>query len=377
MSSPDSLKVLIVPDKFKGTLRADQAAAAIAAGWSAIRPGDILESVPMSDGGDGFGEIVGNLLNATQQSSQTINAAHEPTSVSWWWSEQNQTAIVESASVIGLAMLPPGRFHPFELDTLGLGQLLHQIAVDHPLARLVIGIGGSATNDGGFGMARGLGCRFTDFQGNQIDRWIGLDSLAHIQAPVNRPTFREVIIGTDVQNQFLGPQGATRVYGPQKGVRPEDFSIAERCLTRLSEVVRADLDLNCADEPGTGAAGGLGYGLRVFLDGKFQPGFEIFARFANLSSKIESADLVITAEGAIDAQTGMGKGTGAIAALAQSQQKPCIGLAGQLTRMETNPFTMALAIVPELTTAEDSRKDAAHWLEKLAGNAAICWNQKS
>ncbi len=365
-----ALRVLIVPDKFKGTLRADQAAQAIAAGWRSARPADTLELLPMSDGGDGFGEIIGSLLQATRKTSNTINAAGEPIEVAWWWSERSQTAIVESASVIGLAMLPPGRSHPFELDTLGLGQLLLHIAREHPGGRLIVGIGGSATNDGGFGMARGLGFRFIDHHGFAIDRWISLDSLAHIRAPAHPASFSEVIIATDVQNKLLGAEGASRIYGPQKGLRPEDFPIAERCLARLTEVVGTDLGLACAEEPGTGAAGGLGYGLRVFLNGKFEPGFDIFARLAQLEEKIAGADLVITAEGAIDAQTDMGKGTGAVAKLARAQKKRCIGLAGFLPQKENRAFDFALGIAPELTTGDESKRNPIPWLEKLATLAA-------
>jgi glycerate kinase len=365
-----ALKVLIVPDKFKGTLRADEAAEAIAAGWRSARPEDVLELLPMSDGGDGFGEIIGALLQANRETISTVNAAHEPVRVSWWWSESSRTAIVESASVIGLAMLPPGLFHPFELDTLGLGQLLLRICHQHPQSRLIAGIGGSATNDGGFGMARGLGYRFMDLQDYHLDRWARLDGLQHIRALQHPISFSEVIIATDVQNRLLGPQGASRIYGPQKGLRPEDFPIAERCLTRLTEVVRSDLGLDCAEEPGTGAAGGLGYGLRVFLNGKFEPGFDIFARLSNLEQKIAAADLVITAEGAIDAQTDMGKGTGAIAKLARAQKRRSIGLAGFLPQKENRAFDLALAIAPELTDVEESKRNAAPWLQKLAALAS-------
>ena len=364
------MRVLVIPDKFKGTLRADEAARAIAAGWRSVRANDILELLPMSDGGDGFGEIMGQLLSAQKQTASTVNAAHEPIEASWWWSEESRTAIVESASVIGLAMLPAGAFHPFELDTLGLGQFLQAIARQHPDARLIIGIGGSATNDGGFGMARGLGYRFLDLTEYCLDRWVSLDRLLSIQVPEKPSFFREVTIACDVQNPLLGPEGASRIYGPQKGLRAEDFLIAEKCLGRLVDVVKTELKLDCSDEPGTGAAGGLGYGLRVFLNGQFEPGFNIFARLSNLPEKIARADLVVTAEGAIDAQTEMGKGTGAIAQIARKQKKRCIGLAGQLAQKETRAFDFTLGIAPELTSVEEAKRNPAQWLQKLSALAA-------
>ncbi|MGZ8920547.1 MAG: glycerate kinase [Limisphaerales bacterium] len=364
------MRVLIIPDKFKGTLRADEAARAIAAGWLSARPGDQLELLPVSDGGDGFGEIVGQLIGAEKQISATINAAHEPIQASWWWSAESQTAVVESANIIGLAMLPPGRFHPFELDTLGLGQLMHLIAKEHPGARLIIGIGGSATNDGGFGMARGLGYRFLDLSGYCLDRWLALDALLRIEPPAEAAHFREITIACDVQNPLLGPEGASRIYGPQKGLRPEDFSPAEKSFTRLVEVVRSQMQKDCSDEPGTGAAGGLGYGLRVFADGQFEPGFDIFSRLSNLPQKIVAADLIITAEGSIDAQTEMGKGTGAIAALARQYKKRCIGLAGYLPQKENRVFDLALGIAPDLTTIDEALRNPTRWLEKLSALAA-------
>ena len=203
----------------------------------------------MSDGGDGFGEIIGNLLHARKHEFATVNAAHEPIPASWWWSAESQTAIVESANVIGLAMLPPGRSHPFELDTLGLGQLLHSIARDHPAAKLIIGIGGSATKDGGFGIAWGLGFKFTDTAGHCLDRWVELDHLMSITPPKDPARFAGVTIACDVQNPLLGAEGASRIYGPQKGLRHEDLPIAEKCLARLVEVVKHDLASDCSTEP--------------------------------------------------------------------------------------------------------------------------------
>jgi glycerate kinase len=361
------MRVLVVPDKFKGTLSAHQAAQAIALGWTKIRPPDQLELLPMTDGGDGFGEIMGKLLEADRKEFLTINAAHEVTAAEWWWSESRRTAIVESAKVIGLAMLPPGKFHPFELDTRGLGQLLHQIASVHPQAKLLIGIGGSATNDAGFGMALGLGYRFRDATGHFLECWTELDRLLHIDPPEIPVEFSQITIACDVQNPLLGAEGASRVYGPQKGLRPEDFPTADRCFERLTEIVNRDLNRNYASEAGTGAAGGLGYGLRAFLQGEFKPGFQIFAEAAQLREKIFHADLVITGEGAIDRQTEMGKGTGAVAKLARDAGKRCIALAGYVSPdLRSRSFELALGITPSLTDKEGALREPYKWLAKLS-----------
>ena len=365
------MRVLIIPDKFKGTLSALKAAEAISRGWREIRPHDRLDLLPMSDGGDGFGEILGELFTAERRTVQTVNAAHEPVRAEWWWSASQRTAVVESANIIGLAMLPPGKFHPFLLDTFGLGHLLRTIASEVSGSRVIIGIGGSATNDAGFGMARGLGFRFEDASGLCIEAWTELDRLVYVIPPVDSPRFEQITIACDVQNPLLGPTGASRIYGPQKGLRPEDFSIADRCFERLVEVVRRDLGIDCADEPGTGAAGGLGFGLRAFLQGSFKPGFDIFSEAAQLKDRVASADLIVTAEGAIDQQTAMGKGTGAIAELARQAGKPCIGLAGFLpSEKGLELFRFVLGVAPMFATAEESKREPAKWLEHIAAEAA-------
>jgi glycerate kinase len=365
------MKVLIVPDKFKGTLSAMEAAQAIATGWSAIKPSDEIALLPMTDGGDGFGEILGRLFQAERQTAQTVDAAHNAIEAEWWWSETRGVAIVESAKIIGLAMLPAGKFHPFELDTRGLGQLLRQIASTHPHANLLIGIGGSATNDAGFGLALGLGYRFSDGTGHCLDRWLELDRVLEIDVPPEVPRFSGVTIASDVQNPLLGPGGASRIYGPQKGLRPEDFSIADRCFERFTEVIQRDFGRDCAAEPGTGAAGGLGYGLRVFLGGEFKPGFDIFAEAANLRNRIRASDLVITGEGSIDRQTQMGKGTGAVANLARSEGKRCVALAGIVSpELEPGTFDLAMGIVPGIATRKEAIREPARWLSRLAAEAA-------
>lgn len=364
------MRVLVVPDKFKGTLTAHEAAAAIAQGWALSRPADELQTVPMSDGGDGFGEIVGRLLGAAEKYARTLNAAHEPVTVSWWWSAARNIAIVESARAIGLAMLPKGRFHPFELDTEGLGLWLRQIAAENPGADLIVGIGGSATNDGGFGMARGLGFRFLDPAARPIEQWTGLQNLDRIVPPAAAPRFASITIATDVQNPLLGLEGASRIYGPQKGLRPEDMPAAEASLQRLAEVAAHDLGRSAATDPGAGAAGGLGFGLETFLNGRFEPGFEIFARLAHLEQLIRSADLVITAEGCIDAQTLMGKGTGAVAVLARTLGKPCLGLAG-FARERGGIFASVHGVHPDLASLPEAMAEPARWLRELSARAAM------
>src|SRR5436309_15958916 len=177
-----SLRVLIIPDKFKGTLTAQAAAKAIAKGWQQGRPNDRLELLPMSDGGDGFGEIIRRLMRVREQVVATVDAAHRPVRTRWWWEPKTKTAVIESAKVIGLAMLRSRRSHPFELDTFGLGKVI-QAAAARGCKHCLVGIGGSATNDGGFGLARALGWRFLDRDDRPIERWTELRSLSRIVRP--------------------------------------------------------------------------------------------------------------------------------------------------------------------------------------------------
>ena len=371
------MRVLICPDKFKGTLTATVAAEAIAAGWREARPDDVLDLLPMSDGGDGFGELLGRHLGAEEQWCETVDAAHRPIRATWWWVAASRTALIESARIIGLAMLPPGKFHPFELDTFGLGAVLRDVWAKKP-SKTLVGIGGSATNDAGFGMARALGWRFLDARGTALTRWPDLVRLERIVGFATAHPQFEITIAVDVKNPLLGRSGATRVYGPQKGLRPEDLRPAEQALARLIEVFRRQgrHEAIRAAQPGAGAAGGLGFGLGVFLRGPLEAGFEIFASATRFAERMWKADVVVTGEGAIDATTvRMGKGVGRVARLCHQARKPCLGLAGmvKLAGNRTTPFTQVAAMAPGLTSVEEARSDAATWLVTLARQTAAAW----
>ena len=363
-------RVLICPDKFKGTLTATAAATAIAAGWRRGRPGDLVTLLPISDGGDGFGELLGSQLAAREQRIETVDAAHRPIRATWWWEPRTQTAVVESARIIGLAGLPAGRFHPFDLDTFGLGAVLRAVAKLRP-QRCWIGIGGSATNDAGFGLARGLGWHFLDAARQPITRWTDLIRLATVVPPRRPLALAQTLVAVDVRNRLLGVEGCTRVYGPQKGLRPADFEPAEANLRRLARMVavaRPDLR-GVAQSRGTGAAGGLGYGLRVFAGARLVPGFGLFAEQTGLEARIRDADVVITGEGAIDATTlGMGKGVGDLARRCHRRGIPCVGLAGSVRqpRLAGRVFARVAGIVPDVAGQADAIREPVRWLTELA-----------
>jgi len=366
------LHVLIVPDKFKGTLTAEQAAESIARGWQGVRRDDTLDLLPMSDGGDGFGEIISRILGAGTRNVKTVDAAHRPLEAQWWWHAGSRTAVIESARVIGLAQLPRGKYHPFDLDTFGLGAVLRDAAASGA-TRCLLGIGGSATNDAGFGMARALGWQFFNAHEENLARWTDLRDLAAIRPPGQGRLFEELVVAVDVRNPLLGPEGCSRVYGPQKGLM--EFEVAEQNLEQLATVLNRELKLDFADQPGAGAAGGLGFGLCSFAGARLESGFDLFARLARLEERIQSAQLVLTGEGALDAQTLMGKGVGEIGNRCRQLGVPCLGLAGAVPDPEgaRKKFVGTYALTPEFTTKEESFREPALWLERLAARAAQEW----
>ncbi len=362
-------RVLIVPDKFKGSLTAPEVAEAIASGWRKSRPGDDLDILPMSDGGDGFGGVLAGLMGAQPRRITTVNAAHEPIPCVWWWNANTRVAIVESARVNGLAMMAGKKRHPFQLDTFGLGNVL-RAAARAGAVKCITGVGGSATNDGGFGLARALGWKFTGKSGTELAEWWQLFELAEILPPPS-PLDMSIVIAVDVYNPLLGKHGCSRIYGPQKGLRQEDFHFADKCLARLAEVLRKQLHRGNAKEPGAGAAGGLGFGIAAFAGGKILSGFDFFAKNARLQKRIRAADLVITAEGAMDQQTSMGKGVGQIARLCRKEGVPCVGFAGMMDASvkKSRLFTKARALT-DLTSQKNAQARAARWLAKLSAETA-------
>ncbi len=369
-----ALKVLIAPDKFKGTLSARAAAEAMARGWSRERPEDRIELLPISDGGDGFGELVSAIAGAEARRCRTVDAAHRSCEGQWWLEARSRLAIIEAARVNGLALLPAGKYHPFELDTWGLGALF-EAAAAAGARRCLVGIGGSATNDAGFGLARALGWVFLNDCGRVIERWTELHSLSQFRFPPAWPRFEEVVVAVDVRNPLLGPEGCTRIYGPQKGLKEEDFMFAERCLGRLAEVARRELRADLASQPGSGAAGGLGFGLLAFLAARLEPGFAVFGRHARLWDRLADAHLVVSGEGAIDASTLMGKGVGELAEGCRRRGLPCLALAGRVADREQarRRFARVYAMTPDLTEPARALAEPAAWLERLAAQAAREW----
>jgi glycerate 2-kinase len=354
-----SLRVLIAPDKFKGTLTAEQAGGAIAAGWWAARPQDEIEVLPMTDGGDGFGAVIGGLLGAEERTADVVDAAGRPRAARWWWHADSLTALIEAAEANGLAHVQSLHRHPFELDTRGVGLLVRAV-LDAGACRILAGVGGSAT---------------IDAAGSAIERWIQANRCDHWTPGPPPPEGVEITVAVDVENPLLGINGCTHVYGPQKGLVSQQAPIAEAALERLAALAMEVTGRNVAEEQGAGAAGGLGFGFRVFLGATASSGFEIFANLAQLDERIAKADLILTGEGMIDRQSLMGKGTGRLAKRCKALGKRCVGFAGAadgaaLAPVGDRPFFGVWALSPGMTSPAEARQNAAAWLERLAQKVA-------
>jgi glycerate kinase len=314
---------------------------------------------------------MGRAIGAEKKLVETVDSADRPVEAAWWWEPKTRTAIVEAAQVNGLAMLPHRKFHPFELNTYGLGRVLQTVA-RAGAKECILGIGGSATNDAGFGLARSLGWKFfpaadcpTCAPAAQLDEWWQLGMLARIEKPAFALPLK-ITVAVDVKNPLLGPTGCTRVYGPQKGLTEEDFSLAEKALEQLAKIYNRQFKRDFANRPGAGAAGGLGFGLMAFANGKLANGFELFAEHANLREHIRDADVVITGEGAIDQQTFMGKGVGQLAALCKKHRVPCIAFGGMADVPPKQKLFSEVHALTEITTAANAKKNAARFLAALA-----------
>lgn len=367
-------KILIAPDKFKGTLSATEAAEAIKKGWLSTNPKDDITKLPISDGGDGFGTLMGQITGADRLSHTMENG----TSCYWWLDNKSGTAIIESAEIIGITKIyPDGNRNPLSVDSAGLGSLLK--ILNQPSGKIaeniIIGIGGSATNDAGFGMAKQLQWGFHDKQGKEIKNWPQLIHLEKIIKP--RPdklpleNLPSIVVAADVQNPLLGNNGCTQIFGPQKGLLEGDIPNAEAALARLAEVWESQTGENAAMLPGAGAAGGLGFGLHCFAGASVRSGFDVFAQATGLQSKLAKTDIVITGEGALDHQTSMGKGVGELAKLAQINNSKCIGLAGQLNHdHELGALFNQCRALTEITSPDQAKHNTAHWLEKLSAKIA-------
>jgi len=345
------MRIVIAPQSLKGSLTAAQAGEAIAQGVRVVYPEAEIDMVPVADGGEGTVQALVDATGGEIVQQKVTGPLGEPVLAFFGLLGDGQTAAIEMAACAGLPLVPPERRDPRITTTYGVGELI-LAALDRGRRRFIIGIGGSATNDGGAGMAQALGASLLTDDGREIaPGGAALASLSRISTTTLDPRLREcsIEVACDVTNPLCGPTGASAVYGPQKGATPEMVVQLDAALDYYAQIIERDLGRSVRDIPGAGAAGGLGAGLIAFLDATLRPGARIVLEAVQLEERVRMAKLVITAEGQIDTQTAYGKTIGAVAAVAKGYGLPVLALAGGLGENYQTVYTLgvdAVAVLP-------------------------------
>ncbi len=370
------MKIVVAPDSFKGSVSALEAACAIEQGLRRVFPDAVIEKIPMADGGEG---TVQSLVDATGghiQTHRVVAPLENEVEAQFGILAGEETAVIEMASASGLTLVPADKRNPLRTTTYGTGQLIHA-ALEAGCRRLIIGIGGSATNDGGAGMAEALGVRLLDADGAQISRGgAGLEQLASIDITGLHPAIAETetVVACDVNNPLTGPDGASHVYGPQKGATPEMIETLDGHLAHFDSVLTRTLGESFNDVPGAGAAGGLGAGLMAFLNAELQLGVDIMIDAVNLEERVKGASIVFTGEGQLDFQTAFGKTPVGVAKVAKTHNIPVIAIAGGIAEGAEAVYDAGidamLGTVQEPMSLEDAVGDASRLIADTAEQAA-------
>jgi len=364
------MKILIAPDSFKQSLSAKEAAAAISRGILKILPHAQITLAPISDGGEGFVTTLIEATNGRIIETLVHDALMRPIKSFFGVLGNDDVAVIEMAAASGLALLNPTEFDPLIASTFGTGELI-QKALDLGFRKIILGIGGSATNDGGIGMARALGVRFLDEENKEIGQnqrtWM---KISKIDVSGLNPHLKSsgIIAAVDVLNPLTGPKGATRVYAQQKGATPESIEILERNLCHYAAILRNQFDIEVEFQPGAGAGGGLAAGLVAFANAEIMSGFDVLGELIFLEEKIRNTDLVITGEGKMDRQTGYGKAPYRVASLASKHQKKVVAFTGITDKgfeeLYEKGFDNIIPISPPLDLNVDVLKNASVLLQK-------------
>lgn len=322
------MKVILAFDSFKGSLTAAEACAAAAEGLARVAPAPEVVACPLSDGGEGFAQAM-RVAGGEARALEVTGPLFEQVRAEIVYLDGGKTAVIESAQACGLELVPPAQRSPLNTTTRGLGEMLAK-AVAAGAERLVVGLGGSSTNDGGMGMLSALGWEFLDADGAPLPPvGASLGRVARI-APGRRLDGVEIVAACDVTNPLYGPHGATYTFAPQKGASPEDVETLDAGLRQYAEVCAELLGADFSDRPGAGAAGGLGFALLAFLGAAFQSGAGLAIALTGLEDHLRGANLCLTGEGRTDGQTAFGKLPAAVAARCVKAGVPCVCLSGAL-----------------------------------------------
>ncbi len=371
------MKIVIAADSFKESLTAPQACNAIQRGFSQIMPNAHYVSVPMADGGEGTAAALVSACGGEWVSVRVSDPLGRPVEAKYGVLP-NGTAVMEMAEAAGLHLLTPAERNPMKTSTYGVGEMIAD-ALQRGIRKIILGIGGSATNDGGAGMAQALGFRLLDKAGRDLPRGgAALRYLAAINVSGSLKALEdcEIVAACDVINPLCGDTGASAVFGKQKGATIQMIRELDTALTNFADVVAAQNGNDFRDDAGSGAAGGLGFGLRALLGAELRSGIEIVLEATDLSHHIQNADLVITGEGCMDGQTAFGKVPLGVLTVAKNYGVPVVGIAGSVAEVE-QLYEMGFAVVfpsidkvaplPEILT------NAERNVERTARNIAAMW----
>ena len=370
------MKIVIAPDSYKESLSALEVAQAVEAGFRQVFPDADYVLVPVADGGEG---TVDAMVAATGGRKETVTVSGplgEPVEAFYGLTGDGDTAVIEMAAASGLALVPPDRRNPLLTSSRGTGELI-RAALDAGARRFILGIGGSATNDGGAGMVQALGARLLDLEGRELDGSGGdLARLERIDVSALDPRLAEcrIEVACDVDNPLTGARGASAVFGPQKGATPEMVQALDANLARLARIVERDLGVAVDAVPGAGAAGGMGAAMLAFFGATLKPGIEIVTAAVDLDDHVRDADLVITGEGRIDFQTVHGKTPIGVARVAKRHGKPVIGIAGSLGAevgvVHAHGIDAVFSVLGKPCTLDEALRDAAANVQLTARNVA-------
>ena len=359
------MHIVIAPDSFKECLSATKVAAAISEGIKRVVPEAEITCIPIADGGEGTVEALVAATSGKIVSAPSVDALNRPIQSFYGILGDGKTAVIEMAAASGIELLTQEERNPMIASTFGTGLLLKSV-MEAGFTEIIIGIGGSATNDGGAGMAQALGFRLLDKNNDPIGFGGGcLSQLHRIDSSNGHPNLQKVkiTIASDVQNPLLGSSGATYIYGPQKGATPQLVETLEKNMNHFSEILLREFGIDYSSIPGAGAAGGLGAGLMAFCKAEIILGFELISSVTNLEEHVRNASLVITGEGKIDQQTAFGKTVSGVARLGQKYHVPVFALAGRvdedLAELYKQGLTSAFSITNRPMNLEESKANAA------------------
>ncbi len=366
------MNIIVAPDSFKGSLTALEAADAIIQGVRAVMPEAEIVSVPLADGGEGTVEALVRATEGKILQAEVTGPMGEPVIATWGLLGDDVTGVVEMAQAAGLSLVLPENRNPLVATTYGVGELM-RVALDAGCKQLIVGLGGSATSDGGAGMAQALGVRLLGPGGTELKRGAApLLELERIDLSRRDPRIAQTTIyaASDVSNPLCGPQGAAAIYGPQKGATPEMVEQIDRALGQLAQVIEDQLGIEVRDMAGAGAAGGLGAGLVAFAGAQIRSGPSLVLQQLNFAEFLESADLVLTGEGKLDRQIEFGKALSGIALLAERYKVPVIAFTGCLEAEQEKLAERGIQAVVPITPGPMSEAEAiAHASELLQAAA--------